>query len=130
MNNTKTLRVFEGGKVMKTQYIKKDKLLILKITEEIDHHSCEKIKKRADYEIQIHIPKKVIFDFENVNFMDSSGIGMVIGRYKMVSMFGGKTIMINVKPAIKKVFEMSGILKLIPIEEVENLGGIEFEKCI
>ena len=115
---------------MKTQYIKKDKLLILKITEEIDHHSCEKIKKRADYEIQIHIPKKVIFDFENVNFMDSSGIGMVIGRYKMVSMFGGKTSMINVKPAIKKVFEMSGILKLIPIEEVENLGGTEIEKCI
>jgi len=116
-----------GGTQMKTEYIKKDKLLYLKITEEIDHHSCEKIKKRADYEIQIHIPKKVIFDFENVNFMDSSGIGMIIGRYKLISMFGGKTSMINVKPAIKKVFEMSGILKLIPIEEI---GGIEFEKCI
>ena len=121
---------YRGGKQMKAQYIKKDKLLILKITEEIDHHSCEKIKKRADYEIQIHIPKKVIFDFENVNFMDSSGIGMVIGRYKLASMFGGKTTMINVKPAIKKVFEMSGILKLISIEEVEEMGGTEFEKCI
>ena len=115
---------------MRSQYIKEDKLLILKITEEIDHHSCEKIKKRADYEIQIHIPKKVVFDFGNVNFMDSSGIGMVIGRYKLASMFGGKTSMINVKPAIKKVFEMSGILKLIPIEETENTGGTEFEKCI
>lgn len=115
---------------MEVQYIKKDKLLYLKITEEIDHHSCEKIKKRSDYEIQIHIPKKVIFDFENVNFMDSSGIGMIIGRYKLVSMFGGKTSMVNVKPSIKKVFEMSGILKLIPIEETKNIGGIEFEKCI
>ena len=115
---------------MKTQYVKKDKLLYLKITEEIDHHYCEKIKKKADYEIQIHIPKKVVFDFENVNFMDSSGIGMVIGRYKLASMFGGKTSMTNVKPAIKKVFEMSGILKLIPIEEMESTGGTEFEKCI
>lgn len=115
---------------MKAQYIKEDKLLILKITEEIDHHSCEKIKKRADYEIQIHIPKKVIFDFSNVNFMDSSGIGMIIGRYKLLSMFGGKTSMINVKPVIKKVFEMSGILKLIPIEESGEIGGTEFEKCI
>ena len=115
---------------MKSQYIKEDKLLVLKITEEIDHHSCEKIKKRADYEIQIHIPKKVVFDFENVNFMDSSGIGMIIGRYKLVSMFGGKTSMINVKPAIKKVFEMSGILKLIPIEEYESTGGTKLEKCI
>ena len=75
---------------MHVEYIKKDKLLMLKIEEEIDHHSTEKIRKRADYEIQIHIPKKVIFDFSNVTFMDSSGIGMVIGRYKLVSMFRWK----------------------------------------
>ena len=109
---------------MKSQYIKEDKLLILQITEEIDHHSCEKIKKRIDYETQIHIPKKVIFDFTNVNFMDSSGIGMLIGRHKFISMLGGKTTMINVKPQIRKIFEMSGILKLIPIEEKEEIGGI------
>ena len=72
---------------MTSEYKKQDKLLILKITEEIDHHTSEKIRKRADYEIQIHIPKKVIFDFENVTFMDSSGIGMIIGRYKLVTMF-------------------------------------------
>lgn len=115
---------------MKTKYIKEDKLLILEITEEIDHHTCEKIKKRADYEIEIHIPKKVIFDLRNVSFMDSSGIGMIIGRYKLVSMFGGKTSMINVNQKIKKIFEMSGILKLIPIEETEEIGGTEFEECI
>ena len=115
---------------MKTEYIKKDKILIFKITEEIDHHSCEKIKKRADYEIQIHIPKKVIFDFCNVNYMDSSGIGMIIGRYKLISMFGGKTSMINVRPDIKKIFEMSGVLKLIPIDEIESIGGREVEKCL
>ena len=75
---------------MHVEYRKKDKLLMLKIEEEIDHHSTEKIRKRADYEIQIHIPKKVIFDFSNVTFMDSSGIGMIIGRYKLVSMFRWK----------------------------------------
>ncbi len=115
---------------MQVDYNKKDKQLTIKITEEIDHHSCEKIKKRADYEIQIHLPKKLVFDFENVNFMDSSGIGMLIGRYKLVSMFGGKTSLINVKPAIKKVFEMSGVLKLIPIEENKNMGGAKVEECI
>ena len=75
---------------MKVEYIKENKNLILKIEEEIDHHSCEKIKKRADYEIEIHIPKKLIFDFENVSFMDSSGIGMLIGRYKLITMLGRK----------------------------------------
>lgn len=112
---------------MKTKYNNEHKQLFIKITEEIDHHTCEKIRKRADYEIQIHIPKKVIFDFGEVTFMDSSGIGMIIGRYKLVSMFGGKMTMINVKPNVKKVFEMSGVLKLIPIEEV---GGTELEECI
>ncbi|MEE1389566.1 MAG: anti-sigma F factor antagonist [Clostridia bacterium] len=115
---------------MISEYKKQDKLLVLKITEEIDHHTSEKIRKRADYEIQIHIPKKVIFDFENVTFMDSSGIGMIIGRYKLVTMFGGKMSLTNVKPVVKKILEMSGVLKLVPIEENENIGGNEFEKCI
>ena len=115
---------------MQVKYIKEDKQLIFKIDEEIDHHSSEKIRKRADYEIQVHIPKKLIFDFKNVTFMDSSGIGMLIGRYKLVSMFGGKTTIVNVNAPIKKVLEMSGVLKLIPIEEIENIGGNNLEKCI
>ena len=115
---------------MQVKYIKEDKQLIFKIDEEIDHHSSEKIRKRADYEIQVHIPKKLIFDFENVTFMDSSGIGMLIGRYKLVSMFGGKTSIVNVNAPIKKVLEMSGVLKLISIEEIENIGGNKLEKCI
>ena len=75
---------------MNVKYEKSQKKLIIKIEEEIDHHNCEKIKKRADYEIEIHIPKKLVFDLEDVTFMDSSGIGMLIGRYKLVSMLGRK----------------------------------------
>ena len=108
---------------MKVTYNEKDKLLLLQITEEIDHHSSEKIRTRADFEIQKYIPKKVVMDFENVNFMDSAGIGMILGRYKMTTMFGGTMNMVNVNPSVKKVFEMSGILKLIPI--MEDVGGIE-----
>ena len=115
---------------MQVQYIKKDKLLIFTITEEIDHHTSEKIRKRADYEIEIHIPKKVIFDFKNVTFMDSSGIGMIIGRYKLVSMFGGKFAIANVNRIVKKTLEMSGILKIIDIEDLNSLGGENFEECV
>lgn len=102
---------------MKVKYDTLDKLLVLELTEEIDHHTTEKIRRRADYEIQRHIPRKTIFDFSGVTFMDSAGIGMVIGRYKVISMLGGKVSMINVKPNVKKIFEMSGILKIIPIED-------------
>lgn len=108
---------------MKVTYNEKDKLLLLQITEEIDHHCAEKIRSRADFEIQKYIPKKVVLDFEKVNFMDSAGIGMILGRYKTTTMFGGTMNMVNVNPSIKKVFEMSGILKLIPI--IEEIGGTE-----
>lgn len=113
---------------MKIEYDEKDKLLTIRITEEIDHHVAERIRTRADFEIQKYIPKKVVIDFNNVTFMDSAGIGMLIGRYKMVTMFGGSINMINVKPNIKKVFEMAGILKLIPISEEK--GGIENGNCV
>ncbi len=115
---------------MQVQYIKKEKLLIFTITEEVDHHTSEKIRKRADYEIEIHIPKKVIFDFRNVTFMDSSGIGMIIGRYKLVSMFGGKFAIANVNKIVKKTLEMSGILKIINVEELNNIGGENIEECV
>ena len=94
---------------MTSEYKKQDKLLILKITEEIDHHTSEKIRKRADYEIQIHIPKKVIFDFENVTFMDSSGIGLLIGRYNLIKFMDSKMIVLNPTHSIKRILELSKV---------------------
>lgn len=102
---------------MNVRYIEKDKLLYFDLTEEIDHHTTEKIRRRADYEIERYMPKRVIFNFNSVSFMDSAGIGMLLGRYKMVKMIGGELGIINVKTNIRKVLEMCGILKLIPIYE-------------
>ncbi len=113
---------------MKVTYNEKDKLLLLQITEEIDHHSSEKIRTRADFEIQKYIPKKLIIDFSKVNFMDSAGIGMILGRYKMITMFGGTMDMVNVTPNVKKVLEMAGITKIIPI--IEEIGGTKIGKCV
>ena len=100
---------------LNVKYNKEDKLLVMEITEEIDHHTTEKIRRRADYEIQRYMPKKVLFDFNNVSFMDSSGIGMVVGRYKLLAMLGGSLELANVNQKLEKVFEMSGVLKIIPI---------------
>ena len=107
---------------MNCKYVQEDKLLLLQITEEIDHHTTEEIRRKADYEITRYMPRKVIFDFNQVAFMDSAGIGMLIGRYKVAKMLGSTLEMINVKPSIKKVFEMSGILKIIPISNSINLN--------
>ena len=82
-----------------------------------------------DNEIQRYLPERVVFDFNNVTFMDSAGIGMLIGRYKVVRMIGGKVELINVKPSIKKIFEMCGLLKIIPIIN-ESIEEEKNEKCV
>ena len=75
---------------MNVNYEEKDKLLILEITEEIDHHTTEKIRRKLDHEIERLLPKTTIFDFNQVSFMDSAGIGMLIGRYKTIKMLRRK----------------------------------------
>lgn len=105
------------------KFLEKDKLLFFELTEEIDHHHAEEIRRKMDYEIERYMPKKVIFNFNRVSFMDSAGIGLLLGRYKLTKMIGGEVAMIGVKTNLKKVLEMSGILKIIPIYET-----IEFQK--
>ena len=104
---------------MNIKYENEDKLLKVELTEEIDHHAVEKIRRRVDYEIQRCLPRKAIFDFCGVSFMDSAGIGMIIGRYKLLSMLGGKLEIINVKPQVEKILKMSGLLKIIDIYKQE-----------
>lgn len=102
---------------MESKFNEKDKLLFIKILDEIDDHNVQKIRGKVDYEIERYMPKRIIFDFNSVSFMDSAGIGLMIGRYKLATMLGAKVEMVNVQGNVKKIFEMSGILRLIPIIE-------------
>lgn len=99
---------------MEIDYKKEDKQLVFKINEDIDECCAQKIRRRLDSEIERYMPKEVIFDFNNVTFMDSAGIGLLIGRYKLVTMLGGKVRITNINTTIRKIFEMSGILRIMP----------------
>ena len=103
---------------MESKFYEEKKLLVFKITDEIDDCSVQKIRRRADYEIERYMPRKVVFDFDSVTFMDSSGIGLLIVRYKFTNMLGGKLEVANLTQNVRKIFEMSGILKLIPVTEI------------
>ena len=99
---------------MKSIYEKEDKRLTFEIHEEIDEYVVQNMRRRIDNEIERYMPKEVIFDFNKVSFMDSAGIGLIIGRYKLASMLGGKVEVTNLTVQVRKIFEMSGILKIIP----------------
>lgn len=103
---------------MESKFYEDKKMLVFKITDEIDDCSVQKIRRKADYEIERYMPRKVVFDFDSVTFMDSAGIGLIIGRYKFTNMLGGKLEVANLTQSVRKIFEMSGILKLIPVTEL------------
>ena len=107
---------------MDSKFDENDNVLYLQITEEIDHHKAEKIRRLMDNEITRFMPRKIVFDFSKVSFMDSAGIGLLIGRYKLIKLLGGTAEIINTNKSIAKVLEMSGILKIIPIQNKENVG--------
>ena len=104
-----------GGFKLNIDYSKKDKLLTVEITEEIDHHIVEKIRRKVDDEITRYMPRKTIFDFSRVTFMDSAGIGMIIGRYKMMKLIGGSLEIVNISQTVRRILEMSGIDRIIPM---------------
>ena len=110
---------------MDSIYEKDSKCLIFKVQEDIDEYVVQKIRRRIDNEIERYMPKKVIFDFNKVSFMDSAGIGLIIGRYKLIKMFGGELAVINLTTPIKKIFEMSGLQKIISIETNKKEGKHE-----
>ena len=107
---------------MRTSYKEKSKQLIFEITEEIDHHTTEKIRRKMDHEITRYMPRKIVFNFNQVTFMDSAGIGMLMGRYKLAKMLGSKVEIMKIQPSVRKVLEMSGVLKIIPLTE-DTMAG-------
>ena len=99
---------------MESKYYENIKTLIFKITEEIDEHTSQKIRGKADYEIKRYMPKKIIFDFDSVTFMDSAGIGLIIGRYKLANIIGARVELKNLSSSVRKIFDMSGLFRLVP----------------
>ena len=90
-------------------------LIIEFLTSELDHHITNEVRDEIDIILDSKSIKNIIFDFKNINFMDSSGIGVIIGRYKKISSDKGTVSVININPRVKKVFDLSGMNKIINV---------------
>lgn len=87
--------------------------LIIRLNEELDHHIAIKIREKADRLIERNHIKHIIFDFSDSEFMDSAGIGVIMGRYKKVIFIGGRIAVASVNSAIDRIFKLSGLYKII-----------------
>lgn len=80
---------------------------------EIDHHRAEKLRGELDRIIEVSRPKRLVLDFTGVTLMDSSGVGLLIGRYKKLRDMGGKLCVRRVSRQIDTVFQVSGLYQVI-----------------
>ena len=87
--------------------------LILHISDELDHHAAAQISKTVYVLIEKGNVKNIVFDFKGMTFMDSSGIGMVMGRYKKMNYCGGNVYVTGVGAGVDRIFSMSGLYKII-----------------
>ena len=98
------------------QYNLEEKTLLIRfLVTELDHHIARNIREDIDEIISSKPINNIIFDFKNISFMDSSGIGVIIGRYRKISLEGGKVIAININDRVKKIFDISGLNKIIGV---------------
>lgn len=102
------------------RYRVQENCLTIFLPKELDHHNAEEIKKESDQVIEKNHIRYVIFDFAETNFMDSSGIGVIMGRYRRIFMTGGEICAVNTNARMKKILTMSGITKIMQIYEEEQ----------
>lgn len=96
-------------------YLEDKTLLVEILSAELDHHIARDVREDIDDILLKRQVNYIIFDFKYVKFMDSSGIGVIIGRYKKIVNHGGKIAVINMNDRVKKIFNLSGMGKIIDI---------------
>ncbi|HIV13146.1 MAG TPA: anti-sigma factor antagonist [Candidatus Pullilachnospira stercoravium] len=98
------------------QFQVKQRTLIVRMPKELDHHMAEQIRRRADRMIAAENVSRVEFDFRDTDFMDSSGIGVIMGRYQNVRLLGGGVAATHVNDRIYRVLHLAGLTRLIEVK--------------
>lgn len=89
--------------------------LKIKLRGEIDHHSASAVRTSMDDMIRSRLPKRLIIDMSAVDFMDSSGLGLIMGRYSLMESIGGETCVLDPSPATERIMSLAGMERMINI---------------
>ncbi|MCF6093472.1 anti-sigma F factor antagonist [Microaerobacter geothermalis] len=99
---------------------KREHVLVVRLSGELDHHTADHLREKVETVIEKEDITHVILSLEELSFMDSSGLGVILGRYKKISQKGGEMVVCSVHPTIYRLFELSGLFKILRIEENEH----------
>lgn len=105
---------------MDTMFYLQGDTLVAALSGEIDHHISERIRTDIDGQMDFYGVKHLVFDFSDVTFMDSSGIGVVLGRYKKLKEKDGTVVITGASRLVRQLLDMSGVFTLMEYREGET----------
>lgn len=109
------------------EYLTVGRCLIVRVNGDLDHYRADEIRKETDFYLYRGNIKYVIFDMEGVDFCDSSGIGLVMGRYKKVCLVQGTVALVQVGQAASKIFKAAGVYGVIDSFPDTNRALFEYQ---
>ena len=89
--------------------------LVIHVGGEIDHHSAVAVRTGIDAEIASKRPSRVLLELSDVDFMDSSGLGLIMGRFALVKQYGGSLAVLDPSPAVLKIMKLAGMERMIAV---------------
>lgn len=105
---------------MESSFIWENACLTIRLPKELDHTAADELRRKTERFMKRYFTKTIIFDFQDTHFMDSSGIGLIMGRYRALGLRGGCVQAIRVNPYIAKMLRISGVHKYINIQKEES----------
>jgi stage II sporulation protein AA (anti-sigma F factor antagonist) len=100
----------------------KHDVLCIRLSGELDHHTAEELRQLASKAIEEDDIRHIVLNLERLTFMDSSGLGVILGRYKQIKQLHGEMVVCAISPAIERLFDMSGLFKIIRLEQTEQFA--------
>lgn len=102
-------------------YLRKNTLFI-RLKGEMDQATCGELRVKLQEVIVKYEVNNIVFNFKELDFLDSSGIGVIIGRYNQLKAKGGKVIICNLNPNIEKIIMLSGLTKICSLKDNEEVA--------
>lgn len=105
---------------MAAEFSRIGELLVIAPTGEIDHHETKELRREMDAEILDAMPKKIVFDLSRTTFMDSSGLGLILGRFNKATELGIEMELVNPGDKIMRILSMAGVDKIVKVKGIER----------
>jgi stage II sporulation protein AA (anti-sigma F factor antagonist) len=105
-----------------------DNILVAELVGELDHHVSERVRVRIDTALENYKTKNLMLDFSQVSFMDSSGIGIILGRYRKLGQKGSNMAIVGCNKSIRNILNMAGVFSIIDYYSTREEAAMGFDR--